>query len=95
MVRGTGGLSGLREEAECLVGWGCKVSLMDLQREIFLKIQALKSERDQERIYFKEGSSLQPLRQGLSLIAQIQQSIERKTSLHLHPLRNIKNWRVN
>ena len=46
------------EEAERLVGWACKVSLMDLQREIFLKIHALKREREQERLSLKEGSSL-------------------------------------
>ena len=40
---------------------------MDLQQEIFLKIHAMKRERDQERLSFKEGSSLQPLRQGTSL----------------------------
>ena len=27
------------DEAEHLVGWGCKVSLMDLQLEIFLKVR--------------------------------------------------------
>ena len=43
------------EESECLVGWSCKVSLMDLQRGIFLEIHALKRERYQERIYLKEG----------------------------------------
>ena len=30
-----------------------------------------------------------------NLTAQLQQSIERKTSLHLHPLKSIKNWRLN
>ena len=33
------------EEAECLVGWACKVSLVDLQREICLLIHSLKRER--------------------------------------------------
>ena len=54
------------EEAERLLGWDCKVSLMDLQREIFLMIHALKREREQERLSLKEGSSFQPLRQGSS-----------------------------
>ena len=40
----------LSEEAECLVGWACKVILMGLKREIILKINALKMERDQERL---------------------------------------------
>ena len=35
------------EEAEHLVGYACKVILVDLQGEIFLKIHALKKERDQ------------------------------------------------
>ena len=52
-----------------LVGCGCKVSLMDLQREIFLKVHALKRQRDHERISLEEGSSSQPLRQGISSIA--------------------------
>ena len=30
------------EEAEILVGWGCKVSLMDIQWSIFLKVHSLK-----------------------------------------------------
>ena len=29
------------EEAESLVGWACKVTLMDIQRKIFLKIHEL------------------------------------------------------
>ena len=29
-------------EGGCFVGWACKASLMDLQREIFLMIHALK-----------------------------------------------------
>ena len=33
------------EEAERLLGWSCKVSLMDLQREIFFMIHSLKRER--------------------------------------------------
>ena len=31
------------EEVERLMGWDCKVSLVDLQGEIFLKIDTLKS----------------------------------------------------
>ena len=46
------------EEAERLVGCDCKVSLVDLQREMFLKIHALKKEGEQERLTLKEGSSL-------------------------------------
>ena len=38
------------EEVERLVGWGCKFSLMDLQCKMFLRIHALKRERDQERL---------------------------------------------
>ena len=83
------------EEAERLVCWACKVSLVDLQREIFLKVHALKKEREQERISLKEVSSLKPLRQGISLTAQIQQSIDMKTGMYLHPLKSIKNWKVN
>ena len=52
------------EEAESLVDWACKVSLIDLQREMFLKINALNREWEQKSISLKEGSSLQPLRQG-------------------------------
>ena len=33
------------EEAAHLVVWDCKVSLMDIQREIFLMIHALKMEQ--------------------------------------------------
>ena len=35
------------EEVESFVGWSCKVSLMDIQREIFLKVHSLKREQDQ------------------------------------------------
>ena len=42
------------EEAECLVGWGFQVRLMDLQGEIFLKVHSLNREHDQENLYFKE-----------------------------------------
>ena len=70
-----------------LVGWACKVILMDLQREIFLMIHALKMEQEQERISFQYSSSLQTPRQGHSLIAQLQHSIESNTGLHLHPLK--------
>ena len=41
------------EEAERLVGWYCKFSLMDIQREICLRINSLKRERDQERLSLK------------------------------------------
>ena len=78
------------EEAERLVGWGCKVSLMDLQREIFLKIHAMKRDRDQKRISFKEGSTLQVR----SLTSYIKQSRYRKTYLHIYPLNSINNWRI-
>ena len=42
------------EEAEHLVGWACKVSLMDLQRDFFM-IHALEREREQERLSLKDG----------------------------------------
>ena len=58
---------------------------MDLQRD-FLKIHAMKKEQDRGRISLKEGSSLQPLRQGNFLTELLQQSTKRKTSIHLHPL---------
>ena len=64
--------------------------MIDIQREIFLKVQSLKREQDRERLSLKEGSSLLPLRQGRSLIAHIQLSIERDIGLHIHPLKNIK-----
>ena len=48
---------------------------MDLQREIFLKIHALKRERDKESLSLKEGSILRPLRQVRSSTAQLQKSI--------------------
>ena len=82
------------EEAELLVGWAWKFGLMYLQREICLKINALKREWDQERLSLKEGSSFQALIQRNNSTAQLQQSKDRKTSLHLHPLKNIKNWSV-
>ena len=45
------------EEAERLVGCDCKVSLMDIKREISLKIHALNREKDKERISLKGVSS--------------------------------------
>ena len=83
------------EKAERFVDWGCKASLIDLQLEIFLKIHALRREREQERLSLQEGSSFQPLRQGRSSTEQLKKSRERKTGMHLHPLKSIKNWRVN
>ena len=41
-------------------------------------------------IYLKEGSSLQPLSQGIILTAQLQQSRYMNTGIHLHPLKSIK-----
>ena len=41
------------EEAESLLVWDCKVTLMDLQREIFFNIHAMKRDQDQERISLK------------------------------------------
>ena len=64
------------EEAENLVGWGCKIILMDIQREIFLRVNSLKRERDQGMISLKEGSSLQPLRKVRSSTAQLQHTGE-------------------
>ena len=83
------------EEEERFVGWYCKFILMGLQREIFLKIHALKREREQERLSLGEGSSLQPMRQGRSSTENINQYIERKIVLHIHPLNSIKNCMVN
>ena len=83
------------KEEERLVGWACKVILMGLKREIILKINALKMERDQERLSLNEGSSLQPLSQGKFYTSHIQKYRDRKTGLNLHPLKSIKNWRVN
>ena len=83
------------EETERLVGWACKVSMMGLQREIFLRTHALKKEWEQKILSFEEGSSLKPLRQGSSSTAQLQKSRERKTGMHLHPLKSTKNWRLN
>ena len=51
------------EEAERFVGWACKVILMDINKEVCLKIKALNMERYEERISLKEGSSFKPLRQ--------------------------------
>ena len=83
------------KESKCFLVWGCKVSMMDLQWEIFLKVHALKREWDKKRISFKERSSLQLLRQGRILTAKIKKKRERKIGLHIHPLKIIKNWRVN
>ena len=52
-------------------------------------------ERDKERISLKEGLILQPLRQGRSPTSQLQHSRERKTGLHIHPLKSIENIKVN
>ena len=41
------------EEGQRLVGWACKTILLDIQREIFLMIHALKREREQERLSLK------------------------------------------
>ena len=41
------------------------------------QVHSLNRERDQEMIYLKEGSSLQPLRQGWSFTAHLQQTGER------------------
>ena len=38
------------------------------------QVHSLKTERHQERLYLKEGSSLQPLRQGRIVTAKIQQT---------------------
>ena len=50
---------------------------MDPQWEIFLKVHSMKREQYKERIYFKEGSSFQPLRQEISSTAQLQYTGER------------------
>ena len=61
----------------------------------FLKVHSLNMEWEQERLYLKEGSRLQPLRQGIILTAKIKQCRERKTGMYLHLLNSIKNWRLN
>ena len=43
---------------------------------------------------FEGGFHFKHLRQIIILIAQIQHSIERKTGLHLHPLKSIKKLGV-
>ena len=68
---------------------------MDIQWAIFLKVNSMKREQDQDTLSFNEGPSVYPLRKGRSSTAQIWKSRERKTDLHLHPLKSIKNWRVN
>ena len=40
----------------------------------FLKVYSLKRERDQERLYLKEGSSVNPLRQEIISTENIQQT---------------------
>ena len=62
------------EEAELLVGWGCKVGLMDIKLAIFFKFHSLKREREQESLSLKEGSILNPTIQGRSSTVQLQQS---------------------
>ena len=94
MVCGQGGISGLHRGGRKFGGLDLQGQPDGFQREIFLKIHALKREQEHRRIYFTEGSILQPLRQGSSSTEQIQQSRESKNGLHLHPLKSIKNWRV-
>ena len=75
-----GGLYGLRREGNVFLVWGCKVSLMGFQGEIFLKVNSLNRERYEEMISLKEGSSFQPLMQGRSLTAYIHQNGEQMGS---------------
>ena len=77
------------------MGWACKDRLKNLQGEIFFKINALKRGQDQERISLKEGTNLNPMRQGISLTAQIHHYIDRKAGLNHHPLKSINNIRVH
>ena len=58
------------EEAEYLVGQGCKVILTELQCAIFLNVHSLKRKRYQAKISLKEDSSLQLLSQERSSTAQ-------------------------
>ena len=60
------------EEAERFLGWAYNVSLVYLQREVFLMIHALKREQDQEMLSLREVSSFHPLRKGSSSVAQVQ-----------------------
>ena len=62
-----GGLSGLCRGGRTFGGLGLQGQPDGFQREIFLKIHALKREREKQRLSLKEGSSLQPLRQESSL----------------------------
>ena len=43
---------------------------------IFLKVNSMKREREQERLYLKEGSHFQPLRQGIIFTSQLQKTME-------------------
>ena len=63
------------EEAEIFVSWVCKITLLNLQQEIFLKVNSLKRERDQERISLKECSYFQTLRKGRISTVKLQQYI--------------------
>ena len=62
------------DEAERLVGWGCKVILMNFQRGICLKVNSLKRGQDKERLSLKEGSSFHPLRQENNSTSQLQKT---------------------
>ena len=84
---GRGGIYGLLRGGRTFGGLGLQ-GQHDRSSEInILMIHALKREQDQERISLKEGSSFQTLSQGSILIAQLHQYIERKTGIHLHPLK--------
>ena len=50
---------------------------MDLQWEIFLKVNSLKREQNQKKLSLKEGSSFQPLRQGRILTEHLHQTGEK------------------
>ena len=59
------------------------------------KVNSLKREQNQERLPLKEFSRFEPLRKGRSLTVYINHPRQSKTGLHLHPVKSIKNWRVN
>ena len=95
MVRGRGGLSGIHRGDKKFGGLGLQIRTEGSSVSNIFKVHALKRYWDQERLSLNEGSSLKPTRKGIISIEQLQQSREKNTGLHLHPLKIIKKWRVN
>ena len=71
---GKGGLSRLRRGGRKFFVLEMKVRPDGFSVRNFLRIRALKREREQERLYLKEGSSLKPLRKIRSSTVQHQKS---------------------